>query len=179
VDDAVGLLAWLMDEAFEGVGLEGSGDSQSLLGNLRTVTPEQWRARALGEQRTIESIALHVGACKVVYADFAFRGGTLTFTSPEAAPWPPGTAPMESVMLWLRQAHVDLMRHVRGLVSADLGALRPANWGELRETRWLLSTLLQHDTYHAGEINRMRSRMAGEDRWTWQIHAGIPSDPEA
>jgi hypothetical protein len=63
--------------------------------------------------------------------------------------------------------------HVRGLTDADLLLPRPANWGERRETRWLLSTLLQHDTYHAGEINRMRALLAGEDRWMWQIHAGI------
>ena len=45
------------------------------------------------------------------------------------------------------------------------------------ETRWLLSTLLQHDTYHAGEINHLRSLLSGEDRWMWQIQLGI--DPDA
>jgi len=41
-----------------------------------------------------------------------------------------------------------------------------------------LSMLLQHDTYHAGEINRIRSLLAGEDRWAWQIFEGIPAPPE-
>jgi len=33
--------------------------------------------------------------------------------------------------------------------------------------------MLQHDVYHAGEINRMRSTLSGEDRWQWQIDVGI------
>ena len=32
---------------------------------------------------------------------------------------------------------------------------------------------LQHHVYHAGEVNRMRSVLAGEDRWQWQIDLGI------
>ena len=51
------------------------------------------------------------------------------------------------------------MAHVRGLTDDDLLVARPANWGELRETCWLLSVLLEHDVYHAGEINR--TRLAG------------------
>ena len=41
--------------------------------------------------------------------------------------------------------------------------------------------LLQHDVYHAGEINRIRSLLAREDRWNWQIFEGIgsPTDPGA
>src|SRR6187397_1464149 len=152
MDSAVMLLAWLMDEAFAGPGLERSGESQSLIGNLANVTPDMWRARGPGERRTIESIVLHVGACKVVYADFAFASGTVTFGSPQAAPWLEGAAPMDEAIGWLRHAHEDLMRHVRQLGDRDLSALRPANWGEPRQTRWLLSNLLQHDTYHAGEI---------------------------
>ena len=37
-----------------------------------------------------------------------------------------------------------------------------------RETRWLLSRLLQHDSYHAGEVNHLRSLIDGDDRWRWQ-----------
>jgi hypothetical protein len=74
---------------------------------------------------------------------------------------------------WLREVHESLMAHVRGLTDDELTHPRLANWGEEKETRWLLSTLLQHDVYHAGEINRMRSVLAGEDRWQWQIDLGI------
>lgn len=80
---------------------------------------------------------------------------------------------MPDVLDWLRQTHAALMVHVRSLSDDELRQTRMANWGEEKETRWLLSTLLQHDVYHAGEINRMRSVLAGEDRWQWQIDLGI------
>jgi hypothetical protein len=28
--------------------------------------------------------------------------------------------------------------------------------------------MLQHDLYHAGEINHLRSQLMGDDRWHWQ-----------
>ena len=55
----------------------------------------------------------------------------------------------------------------RQLSEGDLADPRPANCGELKPTRWLISTILQHDTYHAGEINHIRSLLAGQDRWRW------------
>jgi len=57
--------------------------------------------------------------------------------------------------------------HVRLLSDADLDVHRRANWGELKPTRLLISTILQHDTYHAGEINHLRSPLAQDDRWRW------------
>ncbi len=68
-------LLGLMDEAFDGAGIEDTDESQALMTNLATVTDDQWRARPDGVTRTIESIALHVGACKVMYDDYAFGAG--------------------------------------------------------------------------------------------------------
>lgn len=171
----VGLLVYLMDEAFEGVGIEESNESQSLMANLAGVDDARWRARLPGSVRTIESIALHVGSCKVMYADHAFGSRAQTWESPEVQPWQEGEAPVPATLDWLRRVHGELMAHVRALSEEALAEPRWANWGELRETRWLLSMLLQHDTYHAGEINRIRALLAGEDRWQWQILEGIGS----
>lgn len=171
----VSLLVYLMDEAFEGVGIEQSNESQSLVGNLAGVDEQMWRARLSGSVRTIESIALHVGSCKVMYADHAFGSRALTFGTPEVQPWPDCEAPLAQTMEWLRRVHSELMAHVRALTDEGLVEPRWANWGEQRDTRWLLSMLLQHDTYHAGEINRMRALLAKEDRWNWQIYEGIGS----
>ena len=173
----IDLLTYLMDEAFAGPGIEASNESQALLPNLATVDATMWRARLPGSVRTIESIALHVGSCKVMYADHAFGARTLTWQSPAVQPWADGSAPLAETLIFLRASHAALMQHVRALSDEDLAELRPANWGELRETRWLLSTLLQHDAYHAGEINHIRALLAGEDRWNWQIFEGI--DPLA
>jgi uncharacterized damage-inducible protein DinB len=161
------LLAYLMDHAFRG------GEFHSLMGNLSTVDAEMWNARLPQSLRTIGEIAMHVGSSKVMYTDYAFGSGSLTWESPEVEPWPPENPPMPAVLDWLRDLHATLMGHVRGLSEEDLRLTRMANWGEEKETRWLLSTVLQHDVYHAGEINRIRSVLAGEDRWQWQIAMGI------
>lgn len=156
-----------MDHAFEG------GEFHSLMGNLATVDGTMWNARLPESIRTIGEIALHVGSSKVMYMDYAFGSGSLTWESAEVQPWPPDDAPMSEVLDWLREVHATLMTHVRDLSDEELSRPRMANWGEEKEARWLLSTLLQHDVYHAGEINRMRSVLAGEDRWQWQIALGI------
>jgi len=169
---SVELLAYLMNEAFEGRGIEESNESQSLMANLATVDEAAWREQVAEATRTIESIALHVGSCKVMYADHAFGSGELAWQSPAVQPWPDGEAPMPETLAWLSETHARLMEHVSRLSDEDLTAIRPANWGEQRETRWLLSMLLQHDAYHAGEINHIRSLLGGEDRWQWQIEEG-------
>lgn len=168
----VDLLRYLMDDAFAGKGLEESNESQSLMANLATVEQSMWRVAPGGGRRTIESISLHVGACKVMYAEYAFRDGRLDWDSREVQPWPDGEAPMDEAMRWLRDAHAALMTHVVALSDEDLAGRRPANWGELCETRWLLSILLQHDVYHAGEVNHIRSLLDGDDRWRWQMNGG-------
>src|SRR5215210_7644597 len=161
------LLAYLMDQAFDG------NDLHSLIGNLTAVDGTMWTQRLPNSLRTIGEIALHVGSSKVMYTDYAFGGGTLTFADADVEPWPPESAPMDDAIAWLRRTHETLMAHVRSLSDEELGKPRMANWGEEKETRWLMSTLLEHDVYHAGEINRMRSVLSGEDRWQWQIAMGV------
>jgi uncharacterized damage-inducible protein DinB len=173
----VDLLRYLMEDAFSGAASQATDESQALMPNLETVEPDMWQARLSGSIRTIGSIAVHVASCKIMYANYAFEDGLLTWESPEVAPWPEFEAPMAETLDWLRTSHAALMAHVRDLTDDDLLFERPANWGESRETRWLLSVLLQHDVYHAGEVNRMRALLAGEDRWAWQIELGI--DPLA
>jgi uncharacterized damage-inducible protein DinB len=164
----IDLLGYLMDEAFRGPGIVQSNESQALMPNLATVDPGMWRARPAGVTRSIEDIARHVAACKVMYAEHAFGEGRLTWVDPEVVRWPADEGPMDAVLAWLEESHAALMRHVRGLSDAELGRPRRANWGRDEETRWLLSTLLQHDLYHAGEINHLRSQLAGDDRWRFQ-----------
>ncbi len=161
------LLVYLMDHAFE------AGEFHGLMGNLRSVDEAMWATPLPGSVRTIGEIALHVGSSKVMYTDYAFATGSLTWESAQVEPWPAQSPPMHDTIAWLWKVHLSLMAHVRRLDDADLMAPRMANWGEEKETRWLLSTLLQHDVYHAGEINRMRSVLSGEDRWQWQIDVGM------
>jgi hypothetical protein len=158
---------YLLDEAFAGRGIEETGESQSLMSNLRSVSEDAWRGPLTGAGRTIESIALHVGGCKVMYDDHAFGPGLLGWDDSEVEPWSVGAAPMSAVLAWLEGAHRRFVGHVRSLNEDELSVPRLTNWGERRETRWLIATILQHDTYHAGEINHLRALIVGDDTWRW------------
>jgi DinB family protein len=163
---AIQELGYLLEEAFRGTGIEESNESQALLPNLASVTPEAWRALPMGAARSIESIALHVGACKVMYDDYAFGPGTLRFATPEVEPWTEGSAPQADVVAWLEGAQARLAGHVAALASdGELEAPRMTNWGELRPTRWIVAAMITHDAYHAGEINHLRSILGTDDRW--------------
>jgi uncharacterized protein DUF664 len=160
-------LLYLMDEAFRGPGIEESNESQALLSNLASVTPEQWRARLPNVERTIESIAGHVGACKVMYDDYAFGGASLQFGTAEVEPFATGGT-QDEVTAWVVAAHSVLVGHVAALADdRELDVLRRTNWGELRPTRWIIAAMITHDAYHAGEINHLRSLLDGDDRWRY------------
>ncbi len=160
---------YLLEEAFRGVGIEQSNESQALLPNLRSVPDDAWHRLPDGAARTIESIAIHVGACKIMYANHAFGDASLRFDLPEVEPWRPGEAEMADVLPWLETAHEALVAHVAALGDdGELDVERRANWGEPRPTRWLIAAMITHDAYHAGEINHLRSLMGDDDRWRFQ-----------
>jgi uncharacterized damage-inducible protein DinB len=162
-------LLFLMDEAFRGAGIEASNESQALLPNLRSVPDDGWHAVPEGLSRSIEAIAIHVGACKVMYDDYAFGTASLQFATPEVEPWTEGRTEMHEVLPWLEQIHDRLAGHVAALGDdADLEAPRRTNWGEQRPTRWIVAAMITHDAYHAGEINHLRSLLGPDDRWRFQ-----------
>ena len=166
---SVDALLYLLDEAFEGRGIEESNESQALLTNLATVTEADWGATVPGATRTIESMVLHVAACKIMYADYAFGHGTMQWGTPEVeGPWAPGVAPMAEAIDWLRGAHGSFREQVERLTDADLDRTRKTNWGENRPTRWIIAAIIGHDFYHAGEINHLRSMLGIDDRWRWE-----------
>ena len=157
----------LMDEAFRGTGIEDSNESQALLTNLRSVPDAFWRQVPPNGARTIESIVIHVGACKVMYDDYAFGGGTLQWGTPEVEP-AEGALERDVLLDWLERSHDVLVGHVAALPSdAELDAPRRTNWGEERPTRWIVAAMITHDAYHAGEINHLRSLLDGDDRWRY------------
>jgi hypothetical protein len=158
----------LLAEAFDGGGIESSNESQAFLTNLDSVPDDAWRALPAGLSRSIESIALHVGSCKVMYDDYAFGSGKLEWGTPAVEPWGIGAAPRDEVVPWIVEAHGGLVAHVEGLKDDDeLDRPRPTNWGELRPTRWIIAAMVTHDAYHAGEINHLRSLLDGDDRWRY------------
>lgn len=150
----------LLDDAFAGP------DWHSLLSNLHTVAPEDWEWVPPGGERSIRAIVRHLGYSKLVAHDQAFGAGTLTWDDPrldgDAA-----TVDLPSAMAWLRLGHERLRGGIAALTD-DAELLRPrrTNWGEWRETRWVIVvTMIQHDLYHAGEINHLRALHQGNDEW--------------
>ena len=162
-------LRFMLDEAFRGAGTEASNESQALMPNLRAVPDEAWHALPDGASRSIESIAIHVGACKVMYDDYAFGSASLRFATPAVEPWRVGESEMADVLPWLERAQTALVTHIEALADdAGLDEPRLCNWGEWRPTRWIVGQMITHDAYHAGEINHLRSLMGTDDRWRFQ-----------
>lgn len=158
-------LLYLLDEAFRGRGIEESNESQAFLTNLASVADDAWTALPDGAARSIASIALHVGSCKVMYTEYAFGAGALEWGTPDVEPWPEDAIPRNELVPWLEAAHARLVEAVAALDDAELDRPRPTNWGEQRPTRWIIAAMVTHDAYHAGEINHVRSLLDGDDRW--------------
>lgn len=158
---AVDQLLYILDSAFEGE------DWHSLLGNLRDIGPDEWTWTPPGGRRSVRDIVQHVGSCKFMYENHAFGDASFGWEDPLVEG---GDAVTEaaSAVAWLRTGHDRLRRSVASLDDVQLGRKRLTNWGELKETRWIVAVMIQHDLYHAGEINHIRSLYRGDDRWEFE-----------
>ena len=148
---------WLLSRAYE------DDDEHSLLANLASVRDEDWERLPEGGARSIAEIVRHAAAVKFAYESNAFGDATISWEV--AVDMSAGLAPAR-LMAHLDIGHRRVMTSVSALEDdSELLVERRAHWGELRETRRLLSTLLVHDLYHAGEINHLRSLLQGTDKW--------------
>ena len=149
----------LMDLAFE-------GSQHSLLKNLRSVAPDSWERKPPGGTRSIRNLVAHVGMFKFMYANRGFGDGSMDYDDPPATPAPERLSDPSAAEEWLREGHEYLTGCIRELESdAELDAPRRAHWGDLVSTYFLVTTMLEHDTYHAGEINHARALLQDDDRW--------------
>ena len=155
-------IIWEMGQAFE-----------MLFSNLKDLRPEDWTWVPPGGARSVAAIVGHVASSKVMYANHAFGDASLTWMDPlfGAAQSPVGAEgpSPEELVAWLRESELRLLRNVEALGDdAELLRERPVNWGGTMPTRWIINRLIQHDGYHAGEINHLRSVRQGDDRWEWE-----------
>lgn len=148
---------YMMDRAFD------SQDGwHSLMKNLGAVKDDEWDWVPERGKRSIGELAEHCGA-RYMYANHAFGDRTMTW---ETMPAPPPRADHAGIIAWLREGFRRMREGVAAL--ADDGELlrhRGAPWEDGREleTRWLISIMIQHDLYHAGEINHVRALRQGND----------------
>lgn len=157
-------LLFLLDQAFDGK------TDASLMANLRNVSAEEWLWVPPGGGRSIQQVVGHVGGCKYMYENYAFGDGTMTWfdeiiTKFDASQGK-ASPEMESVVEWMKEGQRRLRESIEALDDEELSRVR-SRVGEPRETRWIISHMIEHDLYHAGEVNHIRALAQGNDRWPY------------
>ena len=155
-----------IDELLALIDLAFEGSQHSLLQNIHSVASESWGRKPPGGNRSVRDLVAHVGMFKFMYANHGFQGGDMDYDDPPATPAPERLSDPAAAEEWLREGHAYLTGCIRELESdADLDALRKAHWGSLVSTYFLVTTMLEHDLYHAGEINHVRALLQDDDGW--------------
>ena|SRR5687768_15463782 len=154
---ALNQILHLLDEAFAGT------DWYSLLENLGSVTPDEWVRVPPGGRRSIRYVTRHVGASKFIYQNHAFGDAGLMCEGLHAV----GDSHVDTVagaIAWLRERHEKLRASI-GALDDDEELLRSrlSPFDGEQETRWIIATMMQHDLYHAGEINHILALCRQDD----------------
>lgn len=158
-------LLYMMSEAFHG------NDEHSLLANTRSLAADDWHWRPENGVRSAFDIVQHVGECKYVYENHAFGDASMRWDRPKTIPTVAEDDDPERVKVWLETGQKRLIDSVRAVEDdADLLKLRSANWEMSYQTRWLISVMIEHDLYHAGEINHIRALKQQNDRWAHETN---------
>ncbi len=127
--------------------------------NPRTLkTLRQWNrkgnewlsAQNLDPLSSIEFKVTHLAACKLMYDDYAFRNGTLTWNELESPEWP-------FCREFLEKSQVKLMESLQTISDDQLEELVPTNWGEHIPTKQVIAIMIHHDAYHFGQICTIRN----------------------
>lgn len=136
---------------------------RDLKGALEGLTEEQsWASVSLlpGEylhsEGSILSQIAHVANGKFIYASVGFRSTEIRWRelSPQIdAIWPS----LSGVVGWLDEAHTYFMESWNSV--EDFEELRPRFCGKMLPGWELVSTVIGHDHYHAGQIQLMRSSL--------------------
>ena len=158
----------LMDAAFRRP-RSRDGDTHSVLGNLKSAPEAAWDWVPPGGKRTIREIVFHIGWAKYMYDDHAFRGGTMTGGEPPALGEVNNDTSLADVIVWLGRSQLLLMESIGRLEDEDLPGPRKSNWGSTQTARWVIQAMLEHDLYHAGEINHIRSLFQQSDGWAYEL----------
>lgn len=99
---------------------------------------------------TIAWRLIHIATCKVMYHEYAFGPGELTWEELEI----PHTV-VDTIAL-LEEGHARLRRALDDLSDADLEEMRPTNWGAQWPTWRIFWAMIGHDLHHGAEIGCLR-----------------------
>jgi len=141
-------ILWRIDEAWS------EGRWHALLSHLGGLTWQEATWPPVEGRRTILNILGHLGLCKIMYWEYAFGPAKMGWS--EVGKKVPKEETVEVWRAWLSAAHEQFRSAVADLADAELAELRLHNSGERMTTRTLVNTMIEHDLYHAGEINYIR-----------------------
>ncbi|MGH2542370.1 MAG: DUF309 domain-containing protein [Ardenticatenaceae bacterium] len=116
--------------------------------NLEGIEEEEAEWAPAGA-RSIRSLIEHLGSGKEMMANRCFGDGTLDF----AAVTPPDD--WRKLRQWLVDAHERVREPLGFLQDPQLESLRPM-FGRMISIERIIEAGIEHDFYHAGEINRTR-----------------------
>lgn len=144
-----------------------------LFASLKDLRDDDWNWLPDGGARSIRAIVGHVISVKLMYDNHAFGDASMTWEDPRfdeaQSPMSDAGFSPQALVAWLRDAQLEVLRSVDALGDdAELQKPRPVNWGGTRSTRWIITQLINHDAFHAGEINHLRSLHHRNDRWEWE-----------
>ena len=99
---------------------------------------------------TIAWRLVHVAECKIMYREYAFGPGRLTWPEIDSA----HTA--SDALAQLEDGHRALVSDLASLDDDDLERPRATNWGEDWPTWKIFWTMIHHDIHHGAEIGALR-----------------------
>jgi hypothetical protein len=142
------------------------GTWHSFIVNLADVKDEDWLWVPEGGERSIFQIVQHVGEVTYAYDSQGFGDRSMHWEKPGSIPTIEETTPRDEVVGWLKEGRQRLRDHVAALADdSELTQMRPGLWGDEHEARWLITQIIQHDLYHAGELNHIRALRHRNDNW--------------
>ena len=154
---AVDALVRQMESAFAGP------DWHSVLRNLGSCTADDWDWTPPGGRRTIRDIVRHIAVCKLMWQDQLFGDRRMDWDDAETIADRPVAGEPDEVIDWLNETHAALRDSVALLVDDALATPRDGYWDRPRELGWSITIMIEHDLYHAGEINLIRALHQGND----------------
>jgi len=96
----------------------------------------------------------HVGVSKLIYQNHAFGDASFTWEGLHDAT-DSRVETITEAIAWLRQGHEKLRASIAELDDEELLRPRLSPFDGPQETRWIIARMMQHDLYHAGEINHI------------------------
>jgi uncharacterized damage-inducible protein DinB len=157
---AIEQLLVLLNLSFDGE------NAHSLLGNIRDVRPADWDWAPPGGDRTIRQILEHAAIAKHLYTEHMFGAARRSYDDLRAA-GPGQRAPRDddALIAWARAGHEAFTAGVAAMDDADLSATTRRHYGAIATKASVIGAMIQHDCYHAGEINHLRALCQRDDAW--------------